>query len=276
MKVLLFCSILVASLAVDAVEFQGLITLNEVIPNDISDAYMANITKNSIRARVFYGQRAAPNQFPFAVWLNLLFGTGITHCGGSLISRNFVLSSARCVTDTSLKGIDVHLGSIDINAFPFKTSADAFVSHEAFSAQTAMNDISLIRMRLSVMNPVARLPRREMASMLLGYEKNSLSVAGWGYSENGPISQYLLYINQVDTALTSCGFSNQSYSNLICAKGNGRNTAAFGDFGGPVLFNDQLFAIYSFTVDKDYFYDLCTRIDPHLYWISYYTGIQIQ
>lgn len=277
MKFIFFCSVLTATLASIDANFQGFTTLNDTIPNEISEAYMANLTKNSIRSRVFFGQRATPNQFPFAVWLNLLIGNRITNCGGSLISRNFVLSAAWCVTYNGLTGIDVHLGSIDITAFPFKTSADAFVSHEAYNVSPRMNDISLIRMRLSVMNPVAALPTRQMTSILLGYERYALSVAGWGYTEYGvPTSQFLLYINETDTALTSCEAPNQTNSTLICGKGNGRNTAAYSDFGGPLLLDDKLFGIYSYTIGSGYYYNRFTRIDRYLDWISYYTGIKIQ
>lgn len=276
MKIFYLCSFFIASLAAVVANSTQLIPLKETIPDEIGSAYMANLTRKSIKSRILYGYRATPRQFPYATWLNLLVDQKIEHCGGSLISRNFVLSAARCVQSSQLRGIDVYLGSIDMTAFPFKTSADAFIAHEAYNPQTNLNDISLIRMRLFVMNPVAKLPTRDTKSWVRGAEVLvDLLVAGWGLTENGVVSQYLLYTPEMDLSVWGCGISFTYSTPLICAMGLWPiSSAAPGDVGGPMELYGLLFGITSFVTDEGR--NGFTRIDHFLDWISYYTGIQVE
>lgn len=281
MKLFYLCYFLFLGLA--AVEANGpqLIPLKETIPDDIASEYMAKLTKNSSkRSRIRYGTRVSPGQFPYATWLNLLVGQKIEHCGGSLISRNFVLSAASCLHSTQLRGIDVYLGSIDMTAFPFKTSADAYISHEEYNPQTHLNDISLIRMRLFVMNPVAVLPKRVDTSWGFGAMVYGLDVAGWGLNEKGVVSQYLVYTNLIDLPGSACGTSSWINSSIICGSSyydidrNSRRAAA-GDIGGPMEISyGYFFGVTSFLTDGGY--HGFTRVAYFLDWISYYTGIRIE
>lgn len=159
----------------------------------MNDEFMANMTKNSIRGRIKYGRRASEGQFPYAAWLNMLKGGGrMGLCGGTLISPNLVMSAAHCIDDT-LQGLNVHLGSVDNTRFPTRISANAWTKHPQYKAPgTPRNqyDISLIRLSSGVRYPTVSLPARWMTSK--SYVGKSMTVAGWGLTENGQISRCTL------------------------------------------------------------------------------------
>lgn len=268
--------------SVDIVESsQGLIPIPGVIPDHLTEEFNANLTRNSIRSRIINGQFARENQFPYAAWINILDKIGIFNvCGGSLITPKFVLCAAHCVDFDELEGIDVYLGSIDRYAFPVKVTADAFVFNPAFSSTTFQHDLSLIRLKMSVLNPVATLPRRFYNNYPFDNENYNLQVAGWGLTEPGStgyVSRYLMFANLTARPPSLC-FAGAT---VICANGIGITGTAPGDSGGPLLYNGILVGIVSYSVVKEFpeeegeEVDGFTRVDRYLDWIASYTGITI-
>lgn len=260
MKLLTFALLFSVSVFLNA---QELVDIDGVIPNELDDEFMANVTKTSIkRGRIQYGLRAYEGQFPFTAWLNMLLGDGwMILCGGTLISPNFVVSAAHCI-DNTLQGLNVHLGSVDNNNFPTRISANAYTKHPQYKAPGTRNlehDISLIRLSSNAQYQPAYLPARWMTST--SFAGQSMTVAGWGRTELGTGSRYLLYTTENGVECEDC---------FICGKAYGGGTGS-GDSGGPLVQGYTLIGVVSFSVgDRDGF----VRVDRYLDWISSVTGIR--
>lgn len=256
---------------------QEMTLLDEIISEEIRIAHHANSTAKPIKGRILSGKRATADQFPFAAWLDIYTEESICNCGGTLISRNFVLSSARCV-DQDVRGIDVHLGSVDRNMFPTTVAADAYVIHPSYINSVFESDISLIRTKFSVLQQVATLPPHSFSNVnLTGL---TMETAGWGVTDwshlaSGYASQYLMYTTQIGFPLSECQVAWSE--NFICARGNGGSSTSNGDTGGPLIISgsNRLVGVVNFDTAHRYIYNRFVRVDRYLDWISSFTGIKL-
>lgn len=276
----IFFLVLVYNLAEVIASAQQLTLIHEEIPENIRKEFHANITRKSIQSRIRDGGLfAKPDQFPYASWLHIYVNARTRSCGGSLITRNFVLTAAHCV-DGSVEGIDVHLGSIDRSAFPTKIAADAYAFNYEYNRKTFENDIGLVRLKLSVLHSVAILPTGQIAQMTFQNNQGyTVRVAGWGQTETGSMSQFLKYADLQTLSFGSCFVPSE---NIICTQKGiyGDDIAGpgvgLGDSGGPLLYNGVLVGIVSFEVryvdEYVHVYNGFIRIAPYLDWIRSYIG----
>ncbi|XP_067648083.1 collagenase-like [Eurosta solidaginis] len=132
--------------------------------------------------RILNGQSAAACQFPYQAGLWLYDG-GPTRwwCGGSLISNEWILTAAHCMTD--LLSVNVILGSTTRSNTPvnFDVDKNNFIIHAEFNDGTVYHDIALIIIPAvtytNATQPVC-LPTR--ASSYPTYEGETVVMAGWG------------------------------------------------------------------------------------------------
>lgn len=77
----------------------------------VTVATLATVRTFDIEPRISHGKNANSGQFPFYVHLEVNLGPkGYSICGGSLISKQWVVTSAGCLDDSI--GVNVHLGSL--------------------------------------------------------------------------------------------------------------------------------------------------------------------
>lgn len=271
MKTLFIASVIVLTYFATLIQARGLIPIKETIPDDIREEYKANITKNIVRGRIHYGLRAQSGQFPYLAWLHILSVTsGYSMCGATLISPDFVITAAHCL-NFEFRAIDFWIGSIDKNAFPTFRKGQDYAIYPLYGAPESINlehDIALISLASSVVAYTpAKLPTR--ASTSISYEGTQLISAGWGQTELGEISQFLLWTTLIGRPISECG-TKRIGTNLICARGTGNSRSGPGDSGGPLLDGNTLIGVVSFIIgDHNGF----TRVDKYLDWISILTGI---
>lgn len=260
------------------VAYGQLIPINEEISDEIRAEIRANQTKNNIRGRVGFGYRAYPGQFPFAAWLHfLLEGNWITMCGATLIKSDFVVTAAHCMGN--FRAIDIWSGSIDKNNFPFFSKGSFYVKHPLWQAPDSYNmehDIGLIQLATPMpsVTPAFLPPRWSTGA---NYEGQTMIIAGWGNTELGRISQFLLFQRVIGIPISGCGSIRSD--KVICAKyketinGDG-SKAGGGDSGGPVLTEGNTFiGIISFGSGGGSGY---TRVDRYIDWIVGYTNLIVQ
>src|SRR5262249_3542211 len=104
-------------------------------------------------SRIIGGTEAAPGAWPSQVAL-VFHDTADNYqaqfCGGTLISRNWVLTAGHCVRDSgftpSPSEIDVLLGTNDLNSGGTRIRAVEFRIHPSWNPAIGRSDLALIRM----------------------------------------------------------------------------------------------------------------------------------
>lgn len=175
------------------------------------------------------------------------------NCGGSVISENYILTAAHCVTDRNLPTV-VKTGKITLltndDGVPGVTSTIAeIITHPDYRPSRRYDDIALIR----VSSPIPfddNIRPACLRSNISDIEPNvQLIVTGWGRTsiEKAERSNALLKTNLTGVPLESCNASLLGYNandrslrngvNLgqICAYDpDARQDSCEGDSGGPL------------------------------------------
>ncbi|XP_055378938.1 uncharacterized protein LOC129610397 [Condylostylus longicornis] len=245
--------------------------------------------KHGAVKRIFGGNIALHNSFPYQVGLLLRGPRGLNWCGGSLISEDYVVTAAHCI-DMAQKTL-VFLGSYEIKnpneagAKRIEVLSSHFIVHPGWNPRRLIHDIGLIRFPQPIVftdsiQPI-KLPNR---NKITSYEGQIGVASGWGrFQTSSPtISYFLRYVELPIISQASC-LSNYPFllqpSNICTSGANGKSTCT-GDSGGPLTVEEDgkkiLIGITSFGsvfgCEKG-FPGVYTRITSYLDWISDITGI---
>ncbi|XP_020711472.2 CLIP domain-containing serine protease HP8-like isoform X1 [Athalia rosae] len=219
-------------------------------------------------SKIFGGNKTAVLEFP---WMALvaynIAGKRAPEfrCGGSLISKRYVLTAAHCVTGlaSGLKLSGVRVGEHDLSTERdcdrekgVETNCaeryqdfliERFHAHEGYRRDKLQNDIALIRLngdadfRPPSVRPIC-LPIGSAST--LHYKK--VTVTGWGTTETGYRSNDLLKVKLPIVPNEQCAqiYKEQKvdiWYKQLCAGGSNRMDSCSGDSGGPL----QAPAIYT-------------------------------
>ncbi|MET9517196.1 serine protease [Streptomyces sp. NPDC002994] len=176
------------------------------------------------------GTRAAQGEFPFMVRLSM-------GCGGSLITKNIVLTAAHCVNGSGNNtSITATAGVVDLrSASAIKVRSTKVLQAPGYNGTG--KDWALIKLA----SPI-ELPTLKIADTT-AYNSGTFTVAGWGAAtEGGSQQRYLL---KAQVPFVSDATCKRSYSDLvageeICAgfTAGGVDTCQ-GDSGGPMFRRDN-------------------------------------
>jgi len=222
---------------------------------------------NNVFSRIVGGTEVPLAKYP---WVALL---GYTrpgnsniefHCGGSLISQQYVLTAAHCVSQAMIGEFtlaSVRLGEHRIGETPdcqrqndgrqlcndpqdFGIAGSTI--HEGYNEQDRndrLNDIALIKLDRPVSedNFVSKICLPFGEAVTRDYSSLNLTVAGFGRTgPNSPSSAVLLEIELPGVQQSSCEATvraggAQLTSNQFCAGGQVGRDSCGGDSGGPVV-----------------------------------------
>ncbi|KAL7531704.1 hypothetical protein ACHAXR_004182, partial [Thalassiosira sp. AJA248-18] len=192
------------------------------------------------RERIVGGREAEDGRYPYAVNFQNDLGQS---CGGSLISRDVVLSAAHCG--------DAFIGKVVSGRHNLDTdegeemNVAATLSHPEYNDETIDNDIMLIFLQ-DPTDPGVEFVKlnSDESSPDIGA---SVTVAGWGRTdEAATASDVLLAVDVNVIPNAECEQSKgligevlQSYegkisNNMMCAKDDGKDSCQ-GDSGGPLV-----------------------------------------
>lgn len=123
----------------------------------------AQVTNPRLSSRIINGDIAGSTEFPYMAGVLLHFDTGNSFCGGSLISRRFVLTAANCVhivpSSSVLLGASNMFGNVEENIRVAKARV-----HPQYSFDDSLNDIATLELSrdatLSSTISLVRLPNR--------------------------------------------------------------------------------------------------------------------
>ncbi|KAJ8982608.1 hypothetical protein NQ317_005080 [Molorchus minor] len=102
---------------------------------------------DAVNVRIIGGDEASPHQFPYQVGLYCNSASGTTFCGGSLVSNNYILTAAHCLTNTL--SVEIILGAHTITEdedTQLRVTSEDFVYHSDWNTTTLVNDIGFIKL----------------------------------------------------------------------------------------------------------------------------------
>uniref|UniRef100_R4G7D7 SP1-SepT-1 n=1 Tax=Sepioteuthis australis TaxID=61682 RepID=R4G7D7_9MOLL len=90
-------------------------------------------------------------EFPHMVYLNLKFSSGRAFCGGSIVNKNYILTTARCL-DGDLVDVTVYIGSIRKNRGKQRIKGTKWFLHPDFeiTSKKIVNDIALVKLEKEI------------------------------------------------------------------------------------------------------------------------------
>lgn len=98
--------------------------------------------------RIVGGKPTGVNQYP---WMARIIYDGKFHCGGSLLTKDYVLSAAHCVKKLRRSKIRIIFGDHDqeitSESQAIQRAVTAVIKHKNFDPDTYNNDIALLRLR---------------------------------------------------------------------------------------------------------------------------------
>ncbi|XP_018802104.1 PREDICTED: brachyurin [Bactrocera latifrons] len=258
---------------------------------DLKIPYHPRLNLDGPTGRITNGQVAAEKQFPYQVGLTVYVPDGAAWCGGSLISDRWVLTAAHC-TDSLTTGVDVYLGAWDRTDPTEKNQQIIFVSkrnvivHEDWDRSTISNDISLIKLPVSIefndyIQPVA-LPKK--SASYDSYVDKAVIASGWGKISDSVkgATDILRWVEVPVQSNTVCNrwFFGSIKPTHICIKTTGGTSTCNGDSGGPLVYNDGestvLIGATSFGIIfgcEIGWPGVFTRITSYLDWIEEKSGV---
>lgn len=123
----------------------------------------SKVVNPRLSPRIIGGDIAGSTEFPYMAGILLHFDTGNSFCGGSLISRRFVLTAANCVhivpSSSVLLGASNMFENIEENIRVTKARI-----HPQYDVDDSLNDIATLELSrdvtLSATISLVRLPNR--------------------------------------------------------------------------------------------------------------------
>lgn len=213
--------------------------------------------------RIFGGQEADLYEFPWMVLISYRTKRGLEFkCGGSIINEWYVLTAAHCIVGQTIAGVRIGEHDIasdtDCQGIPPKVICESRlqdirvaeeIPHENYSTTPFIqNDIGLLKLKKPIdftpknARPICLPTTRQLRNK--DVQGQNATVAGWGYTENGRVSDVLLSVRVPIYTAEDCAnlydrvLNTRSTLNKLCAGEVGKDTCG-GDSGGPLLVTGQ-------------------------------------
>ena len=266
----------------------GILALCLVVPV-AGHALPASAAYPDLAPRIIGGVPSGAAENP---WQVLLLINDRSLCGGSLISRTWIITAAHCMKDASAAGVKAWAGisALSERSEQNRLPATRLIVHPQYDATTLANDVALIELsspwvpsagQRVISLPVAQDPATWPAA------GTAATVSGWGYlGSKGPSSTVLhrAPVHVLSAPDGTCGSYGPSYrpGNHLCA---GENAGGFdtcqGDSGGPLVIDVGGVPVLAGVTSAGNqcalanYPGLYTRVTSHLPWIRDTTGIPL-
>ncbi|XP_058808168.1 trypsin delta-like [Phymastichus coffea] len=221
--------------------------------------------------RIYGGENAMIETFPHQVSLEFL---GVHSCGGSIISKYYVLTAAHCVSYVPYT--TVRSGSSYTEEGGVVHEVEKFFGHENYYQNEygqPVNDIALVKVK----QPFEFDDTRSAIELFNKGEQSFAGVnsiiSGWGATEyEAPNQLQTVTIPIISKDLCKQAYNERLPVGQICAAyyGIGGKDACQGDSGGPLTIDGRLAGVVSWGngCAEAYFPGAYTEIAYYREWID--------
>ncbi|XP_026745213.1 trypsin beta-like [Trichoplusia ni] len=201
-----------------------------------------------LSGQIIGGRPTSVNRHPYQVSMVL---NGNSFCGGFIVSREYVLTAAHCVQNTSPSAIRLRVGSTRRDSGGRIVRVANITVHPQYGRPQFDNDIAALRLVRPLtfnanIRPI-RLPQPRQAVPLV-----RLTVTGWGLTAPGgrriPRTMMEANVPVVPHWLCRLSYGDALTGNMFCG-GHfliGGVSSCQGDSGGPAVFRGTAFGVVSF------------------------------
>lgn len=197
---------------------------------------------DDFQTRIIGGKKISVFRAPYQVslqWYNYHF------CGGTLYSRNMVVTAAHCVARKMSDDLFVRVGSSRSNDGGRLYGVMGMAVHPKYNREISSYDIAVLRLEDCV-TLSHRVKTIELAR-LEPRENESVLVTGFGRTKYNDFNEDLMAVNVSIISRRKCAkvFGKKYISDVnICADAFGKD-ACQGDSGGPLVYNNKLIGVVS-------------------------------
>ncbi|KAK4470143.1 hypothetical protein MN116_005726 [Schistosoma mekongi] len=223
-----------------------MILKEELKPNSFYSCGLSlqiNDIKDNIQSRILGGEITRRGQWP---WMVSVRENGEFRCGASLIDTEWVLTAAHCFPkNLCLHNWKVHIGDFYLNWIDdeeISMNISSILIHPNYYLNKAYNyDYALIKTIMPIQYSTKRRPICLLnSSMLYNNQFDRCYVAGWGQSEDSPVSNQLNHLQIPLLNLTTCNqteaYKGKLTETMICAGYTmGGKDSCQGDSGSPLM-----------------------------------------
>ncbi|OCT59119.1 serine protease 27 [Xenopus laevis] len=235
------------------------------------------------RSRILGGRDTMKGKNP---WQVIVWLPGKRHCGGTLISSNFVVTVAHCLESSNPTSVIVILGAYKItgnNKEEVPVSLKRIIVHPKYNRTDLTADIALLELARDVPFTNVILPAclpTPSNEFLPGY---SCIATGWGDTQFNSTKPRPIILQEVELRLISVQHCRTLYSpekngilitdDMICAMDiHGGRDSCTGDGGGPLVCYENerwyLVGVTSFGIGCGKDPGVYTSIPAYVDWIQ--------
>lgn len=181
------------------------------------------------------GTDATEGQAPHQVSLQM----SSHFCGGSIISKTWILTAAHCVSGDSPDQLNIRYSSLKHNSGGLMAKVKTIIVHESYDSWNTNNDIALLE-------TTAELTLDGTNAAAIGLPaagsdpSGTVTTSGWGYKTEGggslPPQLQIVEVPVADRTKCNTAYSGRITDAMFCAGlDEGGKDACQGDSGGPVV-----------------------------------------
>ncbi|XP_075160383.1 seminase-like [Haematobia irritans] len=203
---------------------------------------------NATNTRIVGGHNTSIEKVKYIVSLRLK--NGKFFCGGTLVTKQHVITAAHCMDGLDKNDFKVHAGVTSLRQRGVTRSIIKITKPKVFNMRNLTMDIAVLKLSKPMIGKnIKPIP---LCSHVITSNSN-LKVSGWGlineYAYNPSQQLRTVYVK-----LVAKKYCRRNYSNIIklsqtmmCASLPGRD-ACTGDSGGPLVHRGELCGVVSFGI----------------------------